>query len=119
MQVAKEITQYSNMISGQNPAQQGQFVKGNKTQSEYEDVQNHSSGRQRKTALMIEDQLMVPLKEMLKADTLQYQTSQTVYNYLEEAPNNPPVKVDPLAMRKAVFSYKMTDGLLPEDKIIK
>jgi hypothetical protein len=118
MQVAKEITQYSNMISGQNPAQQGQFVKGNKTQSEYEDVQNHSSGRQRKTALMIEDQLMVPLKEMLKADTLQYQTSQTVYNYLEEAPNNPPVKVDPLAMRKAVFSYKMTDGLLPEDKII-
>lgn len=118
MQVAKEITSYSNMISGQNPAQQGQFVKGNKTQSEYEDVQNHSSGRQRKTALMIEDQLMVPLKEMLKADTLQYQTSKTVYNYVDQAPNNAPVDVDPLKLRQSVFAFKMTDGLLPEDKII-
>lgn len=118
MQVAKEITSYSNMISGQNPAQQGQFVKGNKTQSEFEDVQQHSSGRQRKTALMTEDQLMVPLKEMIKADTLQYQASKTVYNYVDDAPNNPPVEVDRVKLQSAVFAYKMTDGLLPEDKIV-
>lgn len=118
MQTAKEITSYANMISGQNPAQQGQFVKGNKTQSEYEDVQGHSSGRQRKCALMVEDQLMVPIKTILKANTLQYQTASTVYNYIDQQPNNTPVEIDPLKLRQAVFAYKITDGLAPEDKII-
>lgn len=118
MQTAREITEYANMISGQNKAQQGQFVKGNKTQTEYEDVQGHSSGRQRKTALMLEAQLFMPLKQILKANTLQYQQAGTVYNYVDEAPNNPPVAIDPVKMRNSVFAFKMTDGITPEDKIV-
>jgi hypothetical protein len=111
---AKEIMSFGDMISGQNKAQQGQFVKGNKTQAEFEDIQGHSSGRQQKVALKIESQLMMPAKTICKANILQYQSSGELYNYDDQST----VKIDPISLRKAIFNYTVTDGLVPEDKII-
>lgn len=111
---AKEIMGFGDMISGQNRAQQGQFVKGNKTQAEFEDVQNKSSGRQQKVALKIESQVMQPAKYICKANILQYQPSGEMFNYADQTT----VKIDPIELRKAIFTYTITDGLIPEDKII-
>lgn len=110
----REVFSLADMMSGQNKAQQGQFVKGNKTQREYEDVQAKSSGRQRKVALKLEQQALNPAKTILKANILQYQPNGELYNYEEQQT----VKIDRDVLRKAMFAYTITDGLMPEDKIV-
>lgn len=114
MQQIGALTNFANQISGQNPVKQGQFVKGNKTQSEFEDVMSHANGRDQLTSILIEDQLMTPLKEILKTNTLQYQGGVSYYNRVK----NQDVEVDPVALRQAVINFKMSDGLTPTDKLI-
>lgn len=114
---SQEISQYSamaNMISGQNQVRQGQFVKGNKTQHEYADVMSHANGRDQQTAMMLEAQVMTPLKEILMMDILQYQGATTLFNREKKRT----VPVDPSALRTAVLSFKVSDGLTPTDKLI-
>jgi hypothetical protein len=115
--IAQQISQYgamANMISGQNPARQGQFVKGNKTQSEFETVMGNANGRDQLTAMAYEAQVFTPMKEILKLNILQYQGGVTLYN--REKKQN--VKIDPVALRTAVMEFKVSDGLTPTDKLM-
>ena len=114
MQEMGTVVKLAELISGQNPARQGQFVKGNKTQTEYSDVMNNSNGRDQNQALLYEDQVFTPLKEILKLNILQYQGPDTVY-YTDKKME---VKIDPVKLRKAVINFKMTDGLAPASKLI-
>jgi hypothetical protein len=114
MQDVREVQRFSDYLSGQNPAQQGQFVKGNRTQSEYDDVQNKSSGRQQTMALSIEGDTFTPLKEILKTNILQYQPAGEVYSYVDQKPYN----VNPIDLRKSIVMFKVSDGLVPADKLI-
>jgi hypothetical protein len=114
MQEMGAVVKLAELISGQNPARQGQFVKGNKTQTEYSDVMNNSNGRDQNTAILLEAQVFTPLKEMLKLNILQYQGPDSLY-YKEEGKQ---VKVDPIALRKATIDFKITDGLSPASKLI-
>ena len=114
MQEMGSVIKLSELISGQNPARQGQFVKGNKTQTEYSDVMNNSNGRDQNQALLYEDQVFTPLKEILKLNILQYQGPDEIY-YADKKTS---VKIDPVALRKAVVNFKMTDGLAPASKLI-
>jgi hypothetical protein len=114
MQEMGSVIKLSELISGQNPARQGQFVKGNKTQTEYSDVMNNSNGRDQNQALLYEDQVFTPLKEILKLNILQYQGPTEVY-YSDKKTQVP---VDPVALRKAIINFKMTDGLAPASKLI-
>lgn len=109
-----EVMSFSNLLSGQNNAQQGQFVKGNKTRSEYEDVQNRASGRQQTMALGLEYQVMVPAKKIILYNILQYQPSGEVYSYAEKKP----VNVSPIDLRKKVLQFKVSDGLTPSSKLM-
>jgi hypothetical protein len=104
----------ANTISGQNQARQGQFVKGNKTQSEYENVMANSNGRDQVTSIGYEAQVFTPLKEILKINILQFQGGISLYNR-EKQVN---VNIDPVALRKAVLNFKVSDGLTPTDKLI-
>ena len=108
------VIKLSEVITGQNPARQGQFVKGNKTQTEYADVMNNSNGRDENIAIMLEAQVFTPLKEMLKLNILQYQGPASVY-YREKTLE---VKVDPVKLRQAVIEFKVTDGKSPASKQI-
>lgn len=102
------------MISGQNPARQGQFVKGNKTQTEYSDVMNNSNGRDQNTSILLEAQVFTPLKEILKANILQFQGPASVYNPAKQQL----VNIDPIKLRQAIINFKITDGLAPASKVI-
>lgn len=106
--------QMANQTSGLNPARQGQFVKGNKTRTEYQDVMNNANGRDMTVALSTEASFFTPLKEILKTNVLQYQGGVSLFNMEREQS----VTIDPLALRKAVLAFKMTDGLAPADKVI-
>lgn len=114
---AQQISLYTSMantISGQNPVRQGQFVKGNKTQSEFDSVMANANGRDQVTALGYEAQIFTPLKEIVKINTLQYTGGVSLYNREKKVV----VKIDPVQLRKAVMEFKVSDGLTPLDKIM-
>jgi hypothetical protein len=108
------MASFANSVTGQNPAQQGNFVKGNKTKTEYEDVQNHSSGRQRTGAIFIEAQTMTPIKEMLKLNMLQYQPDGAIVNPAD----GKTYAFKGEELRRLALAFKVSDGLLPNDKLV-
>lgn len=101
-------------ISGFNKAQQGQFVKGNKTLHEYADVQEHAGNRDQVTSLGFEAQIFTPFKEIIKLNIMQYQKGASYYSRSKEQD----VQIDPVALRNAVLNFKVSDGLVPSDKLI-
>ena len=115
MQDVREVMSYADYLSGQNKGQQGQFQKGNRTKSEYDDVQNKSSGRQQTLALNMEYQIFTPLKEIIKSDILQYQPAGKVYSMETKEE----LDVDPVVLREKVMDFKVADGLLPSDKLME
>lgn len=114
MQQIKSLGSLADQTSGHNQAQQGQFVKGNKTQHEYEDVMDHANGRDQMVSMLLEDQLFQPLKLILKSNTLQYQGGTSVFNRA----NSEQVDIDPTKLRAAELQFKISDGLTPTDKLI-
>ena len=114
MQQIGFLSQFTNQISGQNPVKQGQFVKGNKTMHEFETVMGNANGRDQMTAMLFEAQIFTPIKMILKSNIIQYQASAELYS--EKRQKN--VEIDPLALRKAIFEFKVSDGLTPTDKLM-
>lgn len=114
MQEIGQFSNWANTISGQNQAQQGQFVKGNKTLHEYDDVMQHANGRSQLISLLYEAQIFTPLKEILKINILQYQGAETLYSKTQKQE----IDIDPIKLRDAVLNFKVSDGLQPSDKII-
>lgn len=104
----------ANQQAGMNQARQGQFVKGNKTLREYESVMSNASGPDQMTSILYEAQVFTPLKEILKLNILQYQGGTSLYNREREEV----VPIDPVALRKAVLEFKVSDGLVPTEKLI-
>jgi hypothetical protein len=114
MAEVQQVQQFAYAITGQNQAKQGQFVKGNKTLHEYSDVMAHSNGNDQKTSLLYETQIFTPMKEILKINILQYQGGTSLFNRARKQV----VKIDPVALRKAILNFHISDGLIPADKII-
>ena len=114
MQESNSVVAMANMVSGQNQVRQGQFVKGNKTQSEFDTVMGNANGRDQSTSMLYEAQLFTPMKEMMKLNILQFQGGTSIYN--REVGRL--VEIDPIKLRKAVLAFKMSDGLLPTDKLV-
>lgn len=105
---------YANQISGLNPARQGQFVKGNKTLGEFDSVMNNANGRDQTLALTLEGNFFKPIKAIVRSNILQYQGGTTLFNRESERT----VIVDPVLLRKANLSFKISDGLEPSSKLI-
>lgn len=114
MQQVQALIGLSNLLSGQNAASQGQFVKGNKLESEWQDIMSNASGRDRLSALLYEAQVFQPLKQILLYNTLQYQGAETLYSRAKEES----IEIDPVVMRKAVMEFKVSDGLIPKEQQI-
>jgi len=109
-----QLSSFTDEVSGRNRAQRGLFTKGNRTAEEYQDIMSNASGRDMMTSMLLEAQVFVPLKEILKFNILQYQGGTTLYNSQEQTN----VKIDPIALRTAVLNFKMADGLTPVSKQI-
>lgn len=115
--ITQEIANFqkmADMISGNNPAKQGQFVKGNKTLHEYQDVMNHANGKDQMVSMLLESQLFTPLKEIIKINILQFQGGVSLFDRTAQKT----VTLDPVKLRKAVLNFKISDGLTPSDKLI-
>ncbi len=114
LQLAQSLYEMADIANGQNKVQRGQFQKGNKTKTEFMDTMQNSSNRQQMQALVFENQVFIPLKEMIKLNILQYQPKTTVYNSEEKQA----VEVNPQTLRSTAMQFKISDGLLPTDKML-
>ena len=114
LQGSDAVLRLANLTNNQNPAQQGQFVKGNKTLHEYQDVMGHGNAGNMKMALAIEHQAFVPLKQMILLNMLQYQSQTVLYN----PDRQQMVTVDPQTIRSVAVQFKVSDGVLPSDKLM-
>lgn len=104
----------SDRVNGSNQAKQGQFVKGNKNNPEFQTIMSNANGRDQMTALSLEAQVFTPMKEIIKINTLQYQAGVEIYSPSQERV----VKIDPVKLRQSFATYKLTDGLTPTEKVI-
>lgn len=114
LQGVKVVTDMANIINGQNPAQQGQFVKGNKTLHEYDDIMGHGNVGNQMMAIAIESQVFTPLKEIIKLNILLHQQAAVMYSPTTQQQ----VKIDPTTLRTMSVQFKLSDGLVPADKLI-
>ena len=114
LQMAEMISGMADQATGQNKVDRGQFQKGNKTKQEFDTTMANSNSRQQLSSIAIEHQFMTPLKECIKANTLQFQAAGSFLNRDLRAP----VDVNPVDLRKAMLEFKMTDGMLPADKLM-
>lgn len=114
LQMSEMISQMADQASGQNKVDRGQFQKGNKTAAEFQTVMGNSNSRQQLTAISLQQHFFNPIKEAVKSNTLQFQTAETLLNRNMRQT----VDVDPVELRKAMLEFKMTDGLLPAEKLL-
>ena len=114
MSQISSVVGLANQLSGQNPVSQGQFIKGNKTNQQFDQVMNNSTGRDQLAAVMLQSQVFVPMKEILKINILQFQGGVTLYS--KSAKQD--VAIDPVSLRKAVLNFKVSDGLNPANQVI-
>lgn len=114
LQLSEMVSQMADVASGQNKVDRGQFQKGNKTKTEFETTMANSNGRQQLVSMSIEGQFMTPLKETIKHNLLLNQAAGTFMNRDQQAD----VEVDPVKMRSSILEFKITDGILPADKLL-
>lgn len=114
MQQISSILSLANTTNGQNLAQQGQFVKGNKTLHEFDSVMQNAAGRDQLASILIEHQTFQPIKTIFKLNILQFQGGTTIYNRDKDVA----VEIDPVKLRKAVLDFRVSDGLTPASKLL-
>lgn len=105
---------FANLSNGTNPVQQGQFQKGNKTKTEFTDTQGHANQRPKMMVMMNEAQALSDIKEIIMVNTLQYQQGGDIYNN----DRGQVITINPTDLRKALVNFKVSDGMLPGDKIL-
>jgi len=114
MQEIPAFINFANQANGQNQARQGQFVKGNKTQGQWDDTMTNATSRDQSIALKLEARVFTPLKEILKINVLQFQGGTTLTNRQKQTE----VTVDPIVLRKAILQFKVTDGVTTASKTL-
>ena len=112
--LSNQVNNMADKLDRQNPIKRGEFVKGNKLKAEVDAVMSNASGGDQMRAMQLEATLFTPLKEILKLNILQYQGAEAVFSRDKDQL----VTVDPIALRKAVMAFKVSDGLVPSEQLI-
>lgn len=112
--LSNQINTMADKLDRQNPIKRGEFVKGNKLKAEVDAVMSNASGGDQMRAMQLEATLFTPLKEILKINILQYQGTDAIFSRDKDRL----VSIDPIALRKAVMAFKVSDGLIPSEQII-
>lgn len=112
--LAQGIAQFATMVTGQNQVSSGQFVKGNKTNAQFNEVLARSDARQVSMAVLLEDQFFSVLKHILLYDLVQYQQPMTVFDMDTKSE----VKIDPSSFLDESIEFLINDSLgIGEDNI--
>lgn len=111
-----DVMRYSDVLSGLNKPQQGQFQKGNKSVDEWRDTMGNADNRLRLPVLNTEFQVMVALKETIKFNLFMH-PSAGIYTNNKSGEG---VKVSPddfNKMQEAGLKFRIADGYTPKSKM--
>lgn len=112
--MAREVVDMADIASGQNRVQRGQFQKGNKTRTEFNEVMSNSDARPRMAAVLLGISWFQPIKDVLKTNILQFQPPANLFN----AEKQKTVAVDPVTIRTIAWQFALADGVMPSDKFL-
>jgi hypothetical protein len=107
-QQAVQLLGFSDQIGGQNEVDQGGFVKGNKTNDQFQQSMQASDARMISRALGLHTALYYPVKEIIKYNISQFQTSESSYSQSLEKQ----VKINSDELKQMLPTFKIADGLL-------
>jgi len=113
MQDLQQTIQMSNMLFGINPFRQGQTVKGNRTLGEFQQIDNSASLRSRMIALMMEMQVMMPLKDIIKLNIISHKDEITALSFNTGDLHT----AKPGEFLDTVLEFKVADGYTPKSKM--
>lgn len=113
IQDAQQIVRFSEQLHGNNGPTQGQFQKGNKSVTEWNDTMAGADGRKRLYALSLEHQFFSPLKSILALNIFQYGDNAVVISQK----SGETLKIDIAKLREQALSFKISDGYTPKSKM--
>lgn len=113
LQSGMQIVSFGKEMSGLNAPMQGQFQKGNKSVTEWNDTMSGADGRLRLPALTLEYQVFQPLKNILKLNIFQYGDDVE----LVSQKTGDTVKVNIAELRQSVLAFRIADGYTPKSKM--
>lgn len=105
--LAQGIAQFASLVTGQNQVSNGQFIKGNKTNDQFNEVLSRSDARQVAMAVLLEDQFFGVLKHVLLYDLLQYQQPMEVFDLESKSV----VSVSPESFLDTSIQFTINDSL--------
>lgn len=112
LQQAQLIGSFANQITGQNPVSTGQFVKGNKTNEQFQQSMGSSDARRYAMAISLHASFITTIQEVTKLNILQYQPPANLFS----SSTGEVAKVDPQELRAAATEFKVADGLVPAER---
>lgn len=97
--------------TGLNQAQQGNFVRGNKTRAEFTEIMSNSQARIQRGAVYLDSHFYNGIKQIIRANYLLYAQSGEVQG------RDAVVAVDASQLRQMAPEFKMSTGLMPTTKM--
>ena len=113
MQQAMGLLSFGNETTGLNPVGQGQFVKGNKTNSQFQESMGASGQRMLSLAINLEDSFFSAIKEITKANILQFQQPDKVLSAILKQE----IQINPEELKQLNPAFKISDGLISADRL--
>lgn len=113
IQDAQTIVGFSKELHGLNAPKQGQFQKGNKSVTEWNDTMAGSDNRLRMPALILEHQFFAPLKSLIVLNIYQYGDNSVVVSQK----SGQVLKIDLVKLREQVLAFRIADGYTPKSKL--
>lgn len=112
LQQAQVIGSFANQITGQNPVSMGQFVKGNKTNEQFQQSMGSSDARRYAMAISLHSSFITTIQEVTKLNILQYQPPENLFS----TTTGRVTTINPQQLRSAAMEFKVADGLVPVDR---
>lgn len=110
---AQGVADWTSDLNGFNRAAQGRFTKGNRTQTEFSDIQSNSEQRQRLPTIVLENQVFIPLKQQLLLNIMRHASGEVV----QAQDTGEQLQVDANELTSVVLDFKVADGYTPKSKI--
>ena len=104
---ANQLAGLANHITGLNPAQQGQFVRGNKSRTEFMEIMGNADARLITMAYSLSDDLFNFIKEIILSDVLINVNEIEIQDYR----TGKPIKVSSSILRETPVAWRMSGGL--------
>lgn len=110
----QQIIQIKDQVNGNNFAFSGRREKGNRTAEEFGTLNSNANRKALPSALRIEEQVMIPMKLIIKLNIL---TDQVVDQKVLNTEDGHVSTVNTAELRQAMLDFRITDGLVPKEAI--